>query len=500
MDISDEKPKKDGCFRRHKCLVIGLVVLLLVAGVAAAVVYFVVLPWRAASTKKTHVSPHDNLILKPDLSTTPDNLGSFDDNARANPYSVKLSERFPLGTKKIRGVNLGGWLVPEPFIVPSLYRPYVASHNIKDEWGLCEAVGKVRCTKILTHHYDKWLTEDEIKRLADAGINHVRIPLGYWAVDINDDEPFVYGAWEYLLRGIQWCRKYGLRVMIDFHAAPGSQNGWNHSGRYGQIRFLNPADPESLENMDRFLDILEGVVRFFSRPEWRNVVTQIGVLNEPAVMNTKNQDGTLDFYKVAYNLIQDINPRVLTTFHDGFLGAAKWEGTMPKNNFTNAVLDVHNYIIFDYDLIVKSKDEIANFPCTAWVNQMSQSTKNFGSTMCGEFSVASNDCGPWLNGIGLGARYDGTFGTDRSACQNCTCESVDDYTKFDRAYKEYLLRFAEKQMDAFENGIGWFFWNFKTENGVNPHWDYLLGLKHGWIPKDAGNRTYSCSTEKQLMH
>jgi hypothetical protein len=31
-------------------------------------------------------------------------------------------------------------------------------------------------------------------------------------------------------------------------------------------------------------------------------------------------------------------------------------------------------------------------------------------------------------------------------------------------------------MDAFESNIGWFFWNFKTENHVNPHWDYLLGV------------------------
>lgn len=26
-----------------------------------------------------------------------------------------------------------------------------------------------------------------------------------------------------------WCRKYGIRVIIDLHAAPGSQNGWEHS-------------------------------------------------------------------------------------------------------------------------------------------------------------------------------------------------------------------------------------------------------------------------------
>lgn len=27
-----------------------------------------------------------------------------------------------------------------------------------------------------------------------------------------------------------FCRKYNLKVIIDLHAAPGSQNGWEHSG------------------------------------------------------------------------------------------------------------------------------------------------------------------------------------------------------------------------------------------------------------------------------
>lgn len=31
-----------------------------------------------------------------------------------------------------------------------------------------------------------------------------------------------------------WARKYGLRVELDLHSVPGSQNGLNHSGRIGQ--------------------------------------------------------------------------------------------------------------------------------------------------------------------------------------------------------------------------------------------------------------------------
>ena len=32
--------------------------------------------------------------------------------------------------------------------------------------------------------------------------------------------------WLHLLSSIQWARKYGLRIYLDLHALPGSQNGW----------------------------------------------------------------------------------------------------------------------------------------------------------------------------------------------------------------------------------------------------------------------------------
>ena len=30
---------------------------------------------------------------------------------------------------------------------------------------------------------------------------------------------------------------------------------------------------------------------------------------------------------------------------------------------------------------------------------------------------------------------------------------------------------------------GWFFWNFRMEETVYREWDYLRGVKEGWIPK-----------------
>lgn len=52
------------------------------------------------------------------------------------------------------------------------------------------------------------------------------LPIPYWAVDTWPGEPFLAKtAWKYVLLALQWARKYGLRVYLEIHTAPGSQNG-----------------------------------------------------------------------------------------------------------------------------------------------------------------------------------------------------------------------------------------------------------------------------------
>jgi glucan 1,3-beta-glucosidase len=41
------------------------------------------------------------------------------------------------------------------------------------------------------------------------------------------------GQAEYLDRAIGWARKYNVKVILDLHGAPGSQNGFDNSGQRG---------------------------------------------------------------------------------------------------------------------------------------------------------------------------------------------------------------------------------------------------------------------------
>jgi glucan 1,3-beta-glucosidase len=76
-------------------------------------------------------------------------------------------------------------------------------------------------SEILENHWDQWVTEDHFKTLSSNGINFLRIPLGYWAMDILDSEPFVGGQFKYLNRILGWAERYDLQILIDLHGAPG---------------------------------------------------------------------------------------------------------------------------------------------------------------------------------------------------------------------------------------------------------------------------------------
>ncbi|KAI9317280.1 glycoside hydrolase superfamily [Dichotomocladium elegans] len=395
----------------------------------------------------------------------------------------------------IRGINLGGWLVTEPFIVPSLYDQFPASAGVVDEWTLCERLGQAEARRQLEEHYATFITEDDFARIASMGFNHVRIPTGHWAIAPVAGEPFVaHVSWQYLLRAIQWARKYGLRVMIDLHTAPGSQNGWNHSGRTGQIRWLNGTDGS--ENARKTLEAAQRMAQFFSDPAWKDVVPIFGVLNEPAIYHIRI-DKVLDWYRLSHQAIRNASHLggPFLAYHDGFLGLEPWHGFFSNKSIYD---QTHIYLIFDENLVRMPRDKQAQLPCSAWRRMLKNATRIASApTLVGEFSAATNDCGKYVNGIGMGTRYEGTLlSTPMSmtpTCMNCSCAHLENFALWDDGYKAFLRSFVEHQMDAFESSsVGWFFWTYKTENHVNPHWDYLLAWEQGWAPRDVNVRSYFC--------
>lgn len=100
-----------------------------------------------------------------------------------------------------------------------------------------ESLGYDEFEKRQQKHWSTWITEKDFEDIAATGLNFVRIPIGYWSVTPIEGDPYVQGAYPYLGKALDWADKNGLKVMIDLHGAPGSQNGYDNSGRKGDIHW-----------------------------------------------------------------------------------------------------------------------------------------------------------------------------------------------------------------------------------------------------------------------
>jgi glucan 1,3-beta-glucosidase len=428
---------------------------------------------------------------------------TWDDSKQANENTPAIGTSWgSYADLPARGVNLGGWLSLEPFITPSLFN-YDSSLGIIDEWTLVSHLGTAKAKSTLEKHYATFVSEQTFADIAAAGLDHVRIPYSYWAVVTYDGDPYVYRtSWRYLLRGIEWARKYGLRINLDLHALPGSQNGWNHSGRQGTIGWLNGTDGDL--NAQRSLDIHNQLSQFFAQDRYKNIVSFYGLVNEPKMTALVTSDVIIWTAK-AYAVVRANLVNTYIVFGDGFEGLANWKGQLQAEN--GLVLDAHQYVIFNSGQIVYNHTEKVDYACSGWSEQAEESistSTGFGPTIFAEWSQADTDCAPNLNNVGWGNRWTGTYASGDSSTQvlspdcpttnsACSCTLANAAaTTYTDTYKEFLLMFAEAQMTSFEKGWGWFYWTWLTEDATQ--WSYQLGLAAGILPAKAYSRTFNCST------
>ena len=433
---------------------------------------------------------------------------TWNDNTRANANVPKLSEKWNYGTMKIRGMNLGGWLSIEPFITPSLFSGFSTSEGVVDEWTLSSKLGSTTARSTIEQHYSSWVSESTFAEIQAAGFDHVRIPFSYWAVKTYAGDPYVpMVSWRYLLRGIEWARKYGLRINLDLHGAPGSQNGWNHSGHQGVIGWLNGTDGDL--NGQRTIEIHNQLSQFFTQDRYKNIITLYGLVNEPKMISLNTQT-VMTWSQNAITTIRGNGYDGLIVIGDGFLGLDNWKGLLPGE--TNVVLDAHQYVIFNTAQIVLAHHDKINFACAGWTSQakLSMNTNTgFGPTIFGEWSQADTDCADYLNNVGIGSRWEGTLnmvdtpgGSTSGSVLTPTCPTNNNprcsctqanaaSSSYSASYKQWLKMFAEAQMDSFEYGWGWFYWTWQTESA--PQWSYKDALAAGIAPALAYQPDWSCN-------
>lgn len=159
---------------------------------------------------------------------------------------------------------------------------------------------------------------------------------------------------------------------------------------------------------------------------------------------------------------------------------------MPAPQWQGVALDTHIYQVFSDADVAMSQAQHIQAACNA-ANGLSSSGL---WTVVGEWSTASTDCATYLNGRGVGARYDGTYPGDSTNIGSCSGLSGA-ASSFSSSYKQFLRQYYEAQISSYESaGQGWIFWTWKTQAGTGEEWSYFVLLQEGVFPWDPTDREY----------
>ncbi len=200
------------------------------------------------------------------------------------------------------GVNLGGWLVLEKWMTPSLFK----GTSAKNEYQLSQTSKGKQC--ILAHHQN-FITETDIAWLAKQGVKLLRVPVGYW---VFGDAPPYQSTIQQLDWLVKTAKKYKLQVLIDLHAAPEAQNNANHSGSGNRAR-----GKKWLHSSQAQAATIAVLVRLAEHYKTVENIWGIELLNEPQRDITALR--LIHFYRRAYRELAKVaRPGTHIVFSDAF--------------------------------------------------------------------------------------------------------------------------------------------------------------------------------------
>ncbi|CAN0360664.1 unnamed protein product [Ascophyllum nodosum] len=444
----------------------------------------------------------------------------------------------------LRGVNIGSWMVLEPWITPSMFFQFLGKDVSSagqgktdvgmDMYTFCQALGPKEGNAQLRRHWATWVRELDIAELATAGVNTIRLPVGDWMYQPYG--PYVGctdGALEEVDRLFELCRRYGMHVLLDIHALAGSQNGFDNSGHamdiewttysgnlvagtatfvhwpYRSARWMGDFDrttgtyhKKDEDAIAHTLLVIQTMVDMYAN---NSVVMGLQPVNEPWQFTPI--EWLKDFYWDGYHIVREQAPHWLFLMHDSFNFNVDVWGDFMKNCPTIG-LDTHIYQAWN-----PPGPEASYLASACNMKQAIQTMESAGMpVVVGEWSLATDNCAMWLNGFNdnlpgfpqvpcrfvrcplpyMGGDQPGApvnpnmpplgpFGTGSSTPSYGNCP-IDGYWHNE---DEFMTNLAYSMLHTFDAGHGWFFWNFRTELEVR--WDYIAATDKGYFPYHVDN-------------
>src|SRR5436853_1248762 len=212
----------------------------------------------------------------------------------------------------LKGINLGNWLLPEGY----MFKFKGTNSPRLIQVAIDELVGEEEARRFWKTYRENYITREDIRFIKQSGFNSVRVPFNYRLFVSDAMIPRLEGpGYELLDRVVDWCRREGLYVILDMHAAPGGQTGDNIDDSFGYPFLFDSSDSQ------------EFTVKVWRKiaARYRDQPTVIGydLLHEPVAtcFDTASLNPRLEpLYRKIVSGIREVDRN-----HIIFLGGAQWD-------------------------------------------------------------------------------------------------------------------------------------------------------------------------------
>lgn len=281
----------------------------------------------------------------------------------------------------LTGWGLGNWLLCEGYMWLSggserFDRPRRIEAVVE------ELAGKEYAASFWQQFRNNYVTEEDIRYMAELGYNSVRIPIN--ARLFLEEGPgiiWVEEGFERLTQCIDWCEKYKLYAFIDLHGAPGGQTGANIDDCIDDM----PRLFIDQDCFDKGIELWKEIARRY-KDRW--IVAGYDLLNEPIRPKRYENDKDLDyliprlreFYEKTIEEIRKIDTKHLIS-----LEGQHWATTtdiFDKSYDSKMILHFHRYACIPdkscYEQFIKVAEEIN---CPLWLGETGENSIEWFTAM-----------------------------------------------------------------------------------------------------------------------
>ena len=233
----------------------------------------------------------------------------------------------------LRGMNLGGFLVEEMWMMPFETNPPQTDSQftpINDHVSLWKTVetrfGKENMQRVQNEFRKAWLDDKDFERIQALGFNSVRLPF------LHDLAKEPEGLYFWLDWTIEKANKHGLYVILDLHGAPGRQSKEQHTGQKDCSTLFT--------DYTKVQETVQLWTEIAARYKDRSGVAGYDLLNEP--MGAHHPSDLYVVYEKIYTAIRQVDKTHIIFMEDGFKGFT-YIPTPAHMGWDNVSFSVHPY-------------------------------------------------------------------------------------------------------------------------------------------------------------